>query len=109
MWCRVVPRSRSARVRQPIRLDQGDLMPTPGGLPKPGEIWRRTQTLPKAGTGGREWETTTVDVEIIERGSGQMWSVQVRLPDGQVKLWTEMSYDWSRGNFTFLHSAKSAR
>lgn len=71
-------------------------MPTPTGLPKVGEKWQMASTLPP------DWETERVVVTILARGTGSYWSVRVRLPDGQVRLWVDASYSLTKGEFTYV-------
>jgi hypothetical protein len=48
------------------------------------------------------WKTETIDVLVLERGSGDFWSLRVRGPDGKERLWVDISYAWSRGKFTYV-------
>lgn len=82
-------------------------MPTPTGLPKVGEVWRHTQTLPKT-DGSGEWETISVDVIIIERSGGSYWSARLQYPDGRVRLVVDVSYWHSKGEFTFVRKLGGA-
>lgn len=59
-------------------------MPTPTGLPKPGEHWRLTATLPP------DWKPESVDVTIVERGKGDYWSIVVdRHDNGKRERWVD--------------------
>lgn len=78
-------------------------MPTAGGLPKPGETWRRTYKLPP------DWEPHTITFRVIQRGSGSYWSLRVEPLDPPPKfehekrtLWVDASYWFSRGELEFV-------
>ena len=71
-------------------------MPTPTGLPKPGEIWERRVKLPP------DWALQTFEVEVIERGTGAYWSLRVKEPSGKISLWVDASYWASRGELVFV-------
>jgi len=74
-------------------------MPTPTGLPKPGEVWKRTSRLPP------DWTPHVTVFRVIERGRGDYWSMRVRVIeiDGEPpsayhdrpKLWVDCAY-WMR-------------
>lgn len=45
-------------------------MPTPTGLPKVGEIWEHTRSLPP------DWKPQTVRFVVLARGRGDYWSLK---------------------------------
>lgn len=81
-------------------------MPTPTGLPKPGEIWERTIRLPITGKPGK-WDTTVTRFVVLERTAGQNWSLRVHARgDRQPKRWwTDVSYGFSKGEFRYIGQA----
>jgi len=87
-------------MRFPDSHGEGIVMPTPGGLPKPGEHWRLRKRLPKS---GGQWETITIDMIVVERGTGSFWPLRVRdIHTGEVRLWVDASYDFSQGWLTYV-------
>jgi hypothetical protein len=81
-------------------------MPTPGGLPKAGEIWERTQRLPT------DPQSHTTVFRVIERKPGSYWAIRVQVitidgkpprpPNDQPRLWVDASYWWSKGELRYL-------
>lgn len=87
-------------------------MPTPSGLPKVGEVWTRTSSLPP------DWQPSVVTVKVLERGGGSYWSLRVEVlsytvagvvtpvPERQrVQLWVDASYWHSKGELVFARRA----
>jgi hypothetical protein len=77
-------------------------MPTPSGLPKAGERWRHSWTLPVSRDGKTVWESGFEDFTVISRGGGEYWSMRVRYDNGRVKLLVDPSYWLATGNLKFL-------
>jgi hypothetical protein len=83
-------------------------MPTPTGLPKPGEVWRRTYSLPP------DWIPETVTFIVIRRGRGDYFALWVHVhsvngepvaPAQQQKLWVDAAYWHSRGELAYVGKA----
>jgi hypothetical protein len=78
------------------------MMPTPGGLPKRGEVWESTRTLP-----GQETHTTRF--VVLERGRGDYWSMRVFIPGkgpGKGKqLWVDPAYQMKMGELKYIGPA----
>jgi hypothetical protein len=73
-------------------------MPTPGGLPKTGEVWERAIQLP-----GRE--TARARVVVLERTRGDYWGLRVYVPGEGRKLWVDPAYWLSQGWLTYIGPA----
>jgi hypothetical protein len=81
-------------------------MPTPTGLPKPGEIWTLTVALPP------DWTPHVTTFKVLERGRGAYWSMRVSIidHDGEPpnefhrspKLWVDCAYQMSRGQLKYI-------
>lgn len=74
-------------------------MPTPGGLPKVGEVWERqpfdTRKKPQR-------------FVVLARGRGDYWSLRVAYQkDGQYvrDLWVDPAYAFSRGMLKYIGPA----
>lgn len=74
-------------------------MPTPGGLPKAGEIWERTFKLPP------KWELTTFSFIVIERGRGEYWSLRVFMQGYGKMLWVDASAWFKQGQLKYIGQA----
>jgi hypothetical protein len=80
-------------------------MPTATGLPRAGEVWTRTWRLPP------DWQTHVIEFEVIERGRGDYWSMQVRIikldgeaPDSvhtRPQLWVDCAYWLAKGEIKY--------
>jgi hypothetical protein len=66
-------------------------VPTPGGLPKAGEVWERTITILRD-------VGPTVRVVVLERSRGDYWALRVIDSKGRKHLWVDGAYalqqDW---------------
>lgn len=81
-------------------------MPTPTGLPKVGEIWKRTVRLPP------DWKPHVTVFKVLERGRGDYWSMRVIMLsiDGELppefhrgpQLWVDCAYWMSKGELEFV-------
>jgi len=90
-------------------------MPTPTGLPKPGEIWKRTFRLPGYG-GDKNWYTHEIKFKVLERGRGDYWSLRVEIlevksgdpgddpgmPRDRRQLWVDPANWFRLGQLTFV-------
>jgi hypothetical protein len=75
-------------------------MPTPGGLPKRGEIWTRTTRLPP------DWKPNVITFVVIERGKGFYWSLRVHIPRiPMTQLWVDASYWLKQGELKYVGPA----
>lgn len=70
-------------------------MPTPTGLPKPGEVWERTLRLPP------DWRPETVRFKVLARGTGSYWSLTVDAGKGR-QMWVDASYWLSQGELRYV-------
>jgi hypothetical protein len=57
-------------------------MPTPTGLPKPGEIWEKRTKLPEPGGGDRVWKEYVTRFQVISRSRGDYWAMHVKVLSG---------------------------
>jgi len=80
-------------------------MPTPTGLPKVGEVWEKTSKLPKPG--GRGWDVTVTRFVVLERTSGDSWSMRVHVSGDRVKQrwWSDVAYWFSTGCYKYIGQA----
>jgi hypothetical protein len=74
-------------------------MPTPGGLPKTGEVWQRTWRLPP------DWKPNIRRFVVIERSRGDYWSMTVWTPDAGRQLLVDPAYWMSRGELRYIDKA----
>jgi hypothetical protein len=74
-------------------------MPTPGGLPKRGEVWERTSKLPP------DWKPNTVRVVVLERGAGSYWSLRIWHQNVGKQLWVDASYYFQQGELKYIGPA----
>ena len=86
-------------------------MPTPGGLPKPGEVWKRTSKLPP------DWKPHVTVFKVLERGRGDYWSMRVNVLsingatpvyNKDRQLWVDCAYWVSKGELEFLPNYEEA-
>jgi|HubBroStandDraft_3_1064219.scaffolds.fasta_scaffold42665_3 hypothetical protein len=78
-------------------------MPTPGGLPKAGEVWERTIKLPP------DWTPSVLRFVVLERTGGEYWALRVWVPGkgpgtGR-QLWVDPAYWHQRGELAFIGPA----
>lgn len=70
-------------------------MPTPGGLPKVGEVWELAVRIP-------DRPVVPQRVVILERSGGEYWAVHVWHPTRGRQLWVDASYHLRVGWFKYL-------
>jgi len=73
-------------------------MPTPGGLPKRGEVWERTARAPGQ-------PTTVTRFVVLARGGGAYWSLTVRVPGRGRQLWVDASAWFAWGELAYIGPA----
>lgn len=73
-------------------------MPTPAGLPKVGEVWERTVSLPP------DWLPYRTRFAVIERGRGDRWSLLVYVP-GEGRRWVNAAAWLARGQLRHIGPA----
>lgn len=80
-------------------------MPTPTGLPKPGEVWAKTTRLPP------DWKPHVTVFKVKSRGRGEYWSMHVEIltMDGESpsvhfrhQHWVDCAYWMSKGELEFV-------
>lgn len=75
-------------------------MPTPGGLPKVGEVWELTRKLPP------DWSPIVTQFVVLQRTGGSYWSLRVYVRDHRGnwvrKLWVDISNDFRLGNLKYV-------
>jgi hypothetical protein len=77
-------------------------MPTPGGLPKAGEVWERTFSQPPA-------EPVVTRFVVLDRTGGDYWALRVWVPGkgpgtGR-QLWVDPAYWLQRGELAYIGPA----
>jgi len=76
-------------------------MPTPTGLPKVGEVWERTWSLPP------DWKPQTIRFVVLERGRGDYWSLRVYVPGKGRQLWVDPANWFRLGQLKYIGPAGS--
>lgn len=72
-------------------------MPTPTGLPKPGEIWERTIKRPP------NFRPESVQFIVLERrGSGSQWSLRVYLKNHGERTWVDAGFLFGSREFQYI-------
>lgn len=74
-------------------------MPTPGGLPKKGEVWERRYRYPG------QAQPTTVRFTVLARGGGDYWSLRVRIQGRPPQLWVDAAAWHSWGELHYIGPA----
>jgi hypothetical protein len=74
-------------------------MPTPTGLPKVGEVWEQTVSLPP------DWNPHITRFVVLERGRGDYWSLRVFIPGKGRQLWVDATYHFKNGGLKYIGPA----
>lgn len=78
-------------------------MPTPGGLPKVGEVWELTRRV--FGLTPTKTRVQVIRFVVLERGRGDYWSLRVYVPGEGRRLWVDATYYFKRGEFKYIGPA----
>jgi hypothetical protein len=74
-------------------------MPTPGGLPRAGEVWEATRKLPP------DYKPNVTRFVVISRGTGSYWSMRVYTSTGVRRLMLDGAWMLKRGELKFVGPA----